>query len=53
MHHFAGILLGVIVPVLFAVIRLFFAYPMSWLVLYIVLRCSTFYLILNKGVHSN
>ncbi|AAC18795.1 Contains similarity to hypothetical gene B0495.7 gb/687822 from C. elegans cosmid gb/U21317 [Arabidopsis thaliana] len=30
MHHFAGILLGVIVPVLFAVIRLFFAYPMSW-----------------------
>ncbi|KAL0700938.1 hypothetical protein Bca4012_057060 [Brassica carinata] len=29
-HHTAGILLGVIFPVLFSVIRLFFAYPMSW-----------------------
>uniref|UniRef100_A0A1J3FIN3 Endoplasmic reticulum metallopeptidase 1 n=1 Tax=Noccaea caerulescens TaxID=107243 RepID=A0A1J3FIN3_NOCCA len=30
MHHFAGILLGAIFPVLFSVIRLFFADPMSW-----------------------
>ncbi|CAH2065845.1 unnamed protein product [Thlaspi arvense] len=30
MHHTAGILLGVIFPVIFSIIRLFFASPMSW-----------------------
>ncbi|ANM59636.1 Zn-dependent exopeptidases superfamily protein [Arabidopsis thaliana] len=55
MHHFAGILLGVIVPVLFAVIRLFFAYPMSWfahsyLAFLMFIPCSFFGLLIPRAI---
>ncbi|KAJ4884161.1 Zn-dependent exopeptidases superfamily protein [Raphanus sativus] len=52
-HHTAGILLGVIFPVLFSVIRLFFAYPMSWfahsyLAFLMFIPCSCFGLLLPR-----
>ncbi|CAN8238621.1 unnamed protein product [Cochlearia groenlandica] len=55
MHHTAGILLGVIFPVLFAVIRLFFATPMSWfahsyLAFLMFIPCSFFGLLLPRTI---
>ncbi|KAL1216448.1 hypothetical protein V5N11_026378 [Cardamine amara subsp. amara] len=54
-HHFAGILLGVICPVLFSVIRLFFAYPMSWfahpyLAFLMFIPCSVFGLLIPRAM---
>ncbi|KAJ0256174.1 Zn-dependent exopeptidases superfamily protein [Hirschfeldia incana] len=54
-HHTAGILLGVIFPVLFSVFRLFFAYPMSWfahsyLAFLMFVPCSFFGLLLPKTI---
>ncbi|XP_019101596.1 PREDICTED: endoplasmic reticulum metallopeptidase 1-like isoform X1 [Camelina sativa] len=54
-NHFAGILLGVIFPVLFAVIRLFFAYPMSWfahsyLAFLMFIPCSFFGLLIPRAI---
>ncbi|KAJ0256056.1 Zn-dependent exopeptidases superfamily protein [Hirschfeldia incana] len=54
-HHTAGILLGVIFPVLFSVIRLFFAYPMSWfahlyLAFLMFIPCSFFGLLLPRTI---
>ncbi|KAL0701083.1 hypothetical protein Bca4012_057205 [Brassica carinata] len=54
-QHTAGILLGVIFPVLFSVIRLFFAYPMSWfahlyLAFLMFIPCSFFGLLLPRTI---
>ncbi|KAH0875113.1 hypothetical protein HID58_072475 [Brassica napus] len=54
-HHTAGILLGVIFPVLFSVIRLLFANPMSWfahsyLAFLMFIPCSVFGLLLPRTI---
>ncbi|ESQ28568.1 hypothetical protein EUTSA_v10018109mg [Eutrema salsugineum] len=54
-HHTAGILLGVIFPVLFSVIGLYFAYPMSWfahsyLAFLMFIPCSFFGLLLPRTI---
>ncbi|XP_010556155.1 PREDICTED: endoplasmic reticulum metallopeptidase 1 isoform X2 [Tarenaya hassleriana] len=57
MHHAAGIFLGIIFPVLFSIIRLFFTYPMSWfahsyLAFFMFIPCSLFGLLVPKTLFN-